>query len=175
MKISRELIVNGVSQNVEYELTGIELERCFNEYVNQMEKNAIVNRLNEDEFERIMEIPNDLIQRMAEKYHKFLDEYSVNVKSVAMNDVLEKFGAELEPYKEKWKVFSCEVTQTKTHTYTIRAKNSTDAENILDEWFKHHELEVDSDFEDELPDTDFGWMEEEEDFDPDNADITVEG
>ena len=175
MKISRELIVNGVSQNVEYELTGIELERCFNEYVNQMEKNAIVNRLNEDEFERIMEIPDDLIQRMAEKYHKFLDEYSVNVKSVAMNDVLEKFGAELEPYKEKWKVFSCEVTQTKTHTYTIRAKNSTDAENILDEWFKYHEHEVDADFEYELPDTDFGWIEEEEDFDPDNADITVEG
>lgn len=175
MKISREIIINGESQNVEYELTGIELERAFNECQNRKEKDDIVNRLREDEFEGIEDIPDDLIQRMAEKYHKFLDEYSVNVKSAAMNDVLEKFGAELEPYKEKWKVFSCEVTQTKTHTYTVRAKNSTDAENILNNWFDHHESQVVYDFEDELADTDFGWMEEKEGFDPDNADIIVEG
>lgn len=174
MKITREIIINGESQRVDYELTGIELERCYNEYVSREEKNAIVNRLDEDEFEGIIDIPDDLIQRMAEKYHKFLDEYSANVKSAAMSDVLVKFGAELEPYKEKWKVFSCEVTQTKTHTYTVRAKNSTDAENILNNWFDHHESQVVYDFEDELADTDFGWMEEEEDFDPDNADITVE-
>lgn len=171
MKITREIIINGEAQQVSYELTGIELERCYNEYKNQEEKNAIVNRLDEDEYEGIMDIPDDLIQRMAEKYHKFLDEYSANVKSAAMNDVLEKFGTELEPYKEKWKVFSCEVTQIKKHTYTVRAKNSTDAESTLNNWFDHHEYEVDSDFEDELPETDFGWMEEEEDFDPDNADI----
>ena len=76
MKITREIIINGEAQQVSYELTGIELERCYNEYVNREEKNAIVNRLDEDEFEGIMDIPDDLIQRMAEKYHKFLDEYS---------------------------------------------------------------------------------------------------
>lgn len=175
MKITREIIINGEAQQVSYELTGIELERCYNEYVNREEKNAIVNRLDEDEFEGIMDIPDDLIQRMAEKYHKFLDEYSANVKSAAMNDVLEKFGAELEPYKEKWKVFSREVTQTKTRTYTIRAKNSADADQIFDEWFDHHGDVVDSDFDDEIPEFDFGWLEEEEDWDdPDNADITIE-
>lgn len=32
MKIQREIIINGESQRVDYELTGIELERAFNEY-----------------------------------------------------------------------------------------------------------------------------------------------
>ena len=175
MKISREIIINGESQNVEYELTGIELERCFNEYLNRKEKDEIVNRLREDEFERVADIPDDLIQRMAEKYHKFLDEYSKDVKSSAMYDVLEKFDSELEPYKELWKVFSREITQTKTRTYTIRAKNREEADQIFDEWFDHHEDVVNSDLDDELPEFDFGWLEEEEDWDdPDTADITVE-
>jgi len=170
MKISREFLINGDSQYIEYELTGIELERAYNEYVDRVEKDDIVKYLDDSEYEDLMRIPDDLIQRMAREYHKIV----VDRQNQILDEVIEKFGKELEPYKEKWKVFSCEVTQTRTHTYTIRAKNSDDAERMLNDYFDHHEYEVDSDFEDELPDTDFGWFEEEEDFNPDNADITEE-
>lgn len=178
MKITREIIINGESTNVEYELTGIELERCYNEYVNQEEKNAIVNRLDEDKFEGIMDIPDDLIQRMAEKYHKFLDEYSADTKSAAMNDVLEKFGAELEPYKEKWKVFTKTIRVEATKDYTIKARNESEADEIWEKWAERHESQITDDMNEEIQyngDWDYDYyMDEDEYCDPDDADISEE-
>ena len=171
MKITREIIINGESQRVDYELTGIELERCFNEYQSTKNQNKVVHQLKDLEYEDLENIPEDIIADLASQFREKMD----NLMDDVVLEVIRKNEEILEPYKEKWKVFSCEVTQTKTHTYTVRAKNSTDAENILNNWFDHHESQVEYDFEDELADTDFGWMEEEEDFDPDNADIIVEG
>lgn len=172
MKITREIIINGESQRVDYELTGIELERCYNEYVNREEKNAIVNRLEEDEYEGIMDIPDDLIQRMAEKYHKFLDEYSADVKSAAMNDVLEKFGTELEPYKEKMKVFEYEITRTQTITVTIAAKNEDDSDAYLDRMLDNGDL--DNDFGYAEAEYDRGYAEERNFENPEYADYNAE-
>ena len=175
MKITREIIINSESQQVSYELTGIELERCYNEYVSREEKNAIVNRLDEDEFERIMDIPDDLIQRMAEKYHKFLDEYSADVKSAAMNDVLEKFGTELEPYKEKWKVFTKTIHVEANKEYTIKARNESEADAIWERWSERHGDRITEDMCEEVQyNGDWDWdydMEEDEYGDPDDADI----
>ena len=172
MKISREIIINGMSNNTEYELTGVELERCFNEYQSVHDRNEIVHYLEDMEYEDLDNIPEDIIADLASQFREKMD----NLMDDVALEVIRKNEDVLEQYKEKWKVFSCEVTQTKTHTYTIRAHSSEEAENILNEWMDRHESEVEDDFENEYVDnTEFGWMEEEEGWDdPDTADIVVE-
>ena len=168
MKISREIIINGMSNNTEYELTGIELDMASNENLSKHDKAEVFHQLTDLEYKNV---PDDVIEDLASQFrtmiNDLIDEYIIKV--IHINEGI------LEQYKQKWKVFTCDVTQTRTRTYSIRAKDAQEAEDMLSRYFDHHENEVESDMEDELPDYDFGWVSEQENWcDPDNADITEE-
>ena len=170
MKISREIIINGESMRMDYELTGVELERCYNEYVEKHDRDEVVHQLKDLEYEDLENIPENIIADLASQVREQMENY----RDQAILNVIHQNEELLAQYKEKWKVFSCEIKLTKTHTYTVRAKNSTDAENILNNWVERNDYEVESDFENEYPEYDYGWMEEEENIDPDDADISMD-
>ena len=181
MKISREIIINGQSQRIDYELTGVELERAFHEYQNIADKNEVTARLKESgEYERWEEIPDEIISQMAEDFRTEMDTIADTMgdgRIPAMESVFNKHKEELEEYKEKWKVFSREVTLTLTRTYTIRAETHGQADAIFEEWAENHEDILISDMEAEIPsgDWDYGTIWEDDDTLPEYADIQVEG
>ena len=180
MKISREIIINGQSQRVDYELTGVELERAYLEYQNQSDKAEVTARLKESgEYERWEEIPDEIISQMAEDFRTEMDTIADTMgdgRIPAMESVFRRHKEDLEEYKEKWKVFSREVTLTLTRNYTIRAKTAEQADAIFEQWAEHHEDEFISDMEAEIPggDWDYGTIWEDDDTLPDFADITEE-
>lgn len=168
MKIQRQIEVGGTFVGVEYELTGIELERCMNEAISRHDMDKISDHLDDLEYH---DVPEEVVSDLASQFRTAVD--------AAMEDIIRNVFRinedNLEQYKEKYRVFLCEVTQTKTHTYSIRAKDAQEAEDMLNRYFDHHEVEVESDMEDEEGDYDFGWMNEDENWgDPDTADITEE-
>lgn len=180
MKISREIIINGQSQRVDYELTGVELERAFHEYQNIADKKEVTARLKESgEYERWDEIPDEIISQMAEDFRTEMDTIADTMgdgRIPAMESVFNRHKEDLEEYKEAWKVFSREVTLTLTRDYTIRAKTKEQADAIFERWAENHEDEFISDMEEEIPggDWDYGMAWEEDDTDPDDADIREE-
>ena len=165
MKISREIIINGQSQTVEYELTGIELERCFNECQSAHDKAEIRRRLEDLKYRNV---PDDIVDDLASQFRTTIDDTLDDfvIHTVQNNNVkLEKYG---------YKVFSVEVTRTIKHTYTIRARDEDDAERIYNEWADHHEDEIAYDMGNEYSEDETGWFEEKPDMNPDYADITEE-
>lgn len=181
MKISREIIIDGVSQRVDYELTGVELERAFNEYQNQSDKHEVIARLEESgEYERWNEIPDEIISQMAEDFRTEMDTIADTMgdgRIPAMESVFSRHKADLDEYKQKWKVFSREVTLTLTKEYTIRAKTAEEADAIFEEWSENNadllldDLTEDAEYN---GDWDYGMAYDEEDMNPDDADIKKE-
>ena len=168
MKVMRKVTLGEVSRNVEFELTGAELERAYNEYVSNHDRAEVWNQLKDLEYENV---PDELVNELSSEFRSVIDEDRDDyiLKIIHWNE------EKLEEYKRKWKVFTCEVTQTKTHTYSIRAKDQQQAEEMLNRYVENHECEVESDMEDELPEYDSGWVREDDHWcDPDNADITEE-
>jgi len=180
MKISREIIIDGVSQRVDYELTGVELERAYLEYQNQSDKAEVTARLKESgEYERWDEIPDEIISQMAEDFRTEMDTIADTMgdgRIPAMESVFRRHKEDLADYKEKWKVFSREITLTLTRDYTIRAKTAEQACAIFKRWAENHEDEFISDMEAEIPggDWDYGMVWEEDDTYPVDADIREE-
>ena len=174
MKISREIIINGMSNNTEYELTGIELERCFNEYQSTHDRSEVVHQLKDLEYEDLENIPEDIIADLAsqvrEKMDSLMDE--VVLKVIRENEEV------LEPYKEKWKVFTKTIHVEATKDYTIKARNESEADAIWEKWSERHGRQITDDMNEEVQyngdwDWDYG-MEEDEYCDPDDADISEE-
>ena len=180
MKISREIIINGQSQRVDYELTGVELERAFREYQNIADKKEVTARLKESgEYERWDEIPDEIISQMAEDFRTEMDTIADTMgdgRIPAMESVFKRHKEDLEEYKEKWKVFSKEVTLTLTRSYTIRAETQEKADALFEQWAENHEDMLISDMEDEIPggDWDYGTIWEDDDTLPEYADIQEE-
>ena len=169
MKISREIIINGNSQNTEYELTGIELERCYNEYIELHDRNEVIHQLKDLEYEDLDNIPEDIIADLASQVRDKLNTYMDDAVLKVIHDNEEK----LEEYKEKWKSFYCEVTQTKTHGFYIKAKDKHEAEDLLQKYIERREDDVQDEFEYEIPDYETGWIDECN-TDPENCDIKEE-
>ena len=106
MKIQREIIINGESQRVDYELTGIELERAFNEYQYTHDKAEVLHQLKDLEYN---DVPDDIVDMIVAKFRGELDGDTFDAMVIGC---IENFEDELEEYKRKWKVFSVELTRT---------------------------------------------------------------
>lgn len=178
MKISREIIINGVSQRVDYELTGVELERAFREYQNISDKKEVTARLKESgEYERWEEIPDEIISQMAEDFRTEMDTIADTMgdgRIPAMESVFRRHKEDLEDYKEKWKVFSVKVQQIKEHYYSIRARTEEEATGLLEKYIEDDDNRVNDDFEYEDSEYETLYINETEYEDPENADIKEE-
>lgn len=168
MKIQRESIIGGQVQSVEFELTGIELERAFNEYQYTHDKAEVLHQLKDLEYN---DVPDDVVDRIVAKFRGELDGDTFDAMVIGC---IENFEDELEEYKRKWKVFSVELTRTLKHEYTIKARDEDEAQRIFERWCEHHENVIASDMHDEDPEDDTGFFYEEEGCNPDYADITEE-
>lgn len=167
MKISREIIINGASQNVEYELTGIERERVYNEYVFDHNKNDILSQMREQGYEAFDEVPEDLLEEMATTVAKKMlearDEITLNV--------IRENEENLAEYKTKWKVFSAKVSQTKERYYTIKARDEREAENLLANYLENEYDRANDDFEYKDAEYETLFIDEDNYADADDADI----
>ena len=173
MKISREIIINGEAQTVEYELTGIELERCYNEYVEQHDRAEVIHQLKDLEYEDLENIPENIIADLASQFREKME----NLMDEVVLEVIHKNEEALEPYKEKWKVFSTEVTLTLTHEYTIKARNREEAKQIFESWSENNCDQMEEDLVEDARyngDWDYGYMYDDDSTDPDCADISEE-
>ena len=173
MTIDREIIINGESQNTKYELTGIELEHAYNEYVETKNKNEVIHHLKDLEYEDIDGIPEDIISDLASQMQEKLDNArdEIILKLIHDNEEL------LKPYKEKWKVFSKEVTLTLTHEYTIKAKSKEQADKIFESWAESNAYQMTEDLCEDAQwngDFDYGYTYEDDSTNPDYADISEE-
>ena len=173
MKITREFKFFDETITKEIELTGIELEHAYNEYVETKNKNEVIHHLKDLEYEDIDGIPEDIISdlasQMQEKLNNARDE--IILKLIHDNEEL------LKPYKEKYKVYSKEVTLTMTKEYTIKAKSKEDAERIFESWSEHNSDQMTEDLTDDARwngDWDYGYTYEDNHTDPDDADISEE-
>ena len=164
MKITREIIINGESQNVEYELTGIELERAFNEYQSTHDKAEIVHHLTDMEYK---DVPDEMIDDLASQFRTAIDNDMDDyvLKIIHNNEEI------LEEYKDKWKVFTVKVTQTKDRWFTIRAKDEQEADNLIANYLEENWREAEDYFEDEDAEYDTYYMEEDHCTDPDDAEV----
>ena len=176
MKITREVLINGVSMTTEYELTGIELERCYNEYRATHTADEVRRQLRDSEENYDVDsIPDDVIGTIVDEVHSIIDESTFNDTVLI---AIQNNANQLEQYKPHYKVFTKRVRVTLEHEYTIRAKDECDAEDIFDEWSQHHMKVIVGDLtEDVENDGDFDWDSAQEDpdySDPDNADIMVD-
>lgn len=175
MKISREIIINGQSQRVDYELTGVELERAFHEYQNQSDKAEVTARLKESgEYERWDEIPDEIISQMAEDFRTEMDTIADTMgdgRIPAMESVFKRHKEDLEEYKEKWKVYSVKVQQTKEHYYSVKAKTEEEAIDLLERYLEDGYTRAECDFEDEDAEYETLYVDETEYTDPENCDI----
>ena len=175
MKINREIIVNGVSQNVEYELTGVELERCFNEYRHTRIADEVRRQLRdgEDEYD-VDAIPEHIIGEIASDIEYDLDNDTFD--TIVLQNI-SAYKGKLEQYKCKWKVFSKRVTMTATHEYTIKAKSEADAETIFERWSESNAKQILEDLTedaDQEAEFEYDCVDEEPDCDPDYADLAEE-
>ena len=171
MKITREIIINGMSNNTEYELTGIELERCFNEYQSTKDRSEVVHQLKDLEYEDLENIPEDIIADLAsqvrEKMNNLMDEVVLEV--IRRNEEI------LEPYKQKWKVFTKTIHVEADKEYTIKARSESEANEIWEKWSERYGRQITNDMCEEIEyNGDWDWdydMDEDEYCDPDDADI----
>ena len=174
MKISREFIINGESKNVEYELTGIELERCYNEYVELHDRNEVLHQLRDLEYEDIENIPEDIIADLASQVRERMND----LRDEVVLEIIRKNDETLEPYKEKWKVFTKTIHVEADKEYTIKARNESEADAIWEKWSERNGSRIEEDMCEEIQNNgDWDWdydMSEDEYDDPDNADISEE-
>ena len=172
MKISREIIINGVPQRVDYELTGVELERCYNEYIERHDKDEVIRRLKDLEYEDLENIPENIIADLASQVRERMEEY----RDQAIIKLIHDSEELLAPYKEKWKVFTKKVRVEVEKEYTIKAKNEEDADALWEKWFERHSQRVIDDLAYEMDTQNFDEDDPEEDeyTDPEYADIKEE-
>ena len=180
MKITREIIINGESQNVEYKLTGIELERAYREYKYDEDERYVLAWLKENGYERWDEIDAETVRDRIARYQQereALDESMGTNQILAVEAMVNnEFKALLEQYKEKWKVFGKEVTLTLTKEYTIKAKNKEDAERIFEAWSdsRHGMDQIMCELTEDVQYDGDAYEEDASVCDPDNADISEE-
>ena len=174
MKITREIIINGMSNNTEYELTGIELERCFNEYQSTKDLSEVVHQLKDLEYEDLENIPEDIIADLASQVREKMN----NLMDEVVLEIIRRNAEILEQYKQKWKVFTKTIHVEADKEYTIKARNESEADAIWEKWSERHGDRITEDMCEEVQyNGDWDWdydMDEDEYCDPDDADIKEE-
>lgn len=177
MKISREIIISGQNIPFEFELTGIELDRAYNEAQFLYDKNEVTTYLEENgEYKRWAEIPDEKIAELAIAFRRHvegLDETMGNNHIPALEAMVADHKAELEEYKENYKLFEITATQTRSFTWSIKAKDAKEAERIFADWRERNTCEYDDCLAEYIDDDEIGDAEEVEG-NPDYADIAEE-
>ena len=171
MNITRDMTIGENTQTFSYTLTGIEMERTYNEVVDRKVHDLLYEVLDEKEYENASEIPTELIDEIKEKFSKEM----TDLFRTTMENAVEHFEDRLEQYKERLKVFQYEMTRRTTYTISIAAKNEDDADAFMERKFGSDEYA----FDDELSSSgaeseyDYGYAEEVEG-NPEYADYNVE-
>ena len=168
-------------QYVNFELTDAEMESAFGEFQFQNDVVNVKARLEESgEYENFENIPDELIYAMAKKYREHIEGFAETMGDNSIPSfeaTVKEFSEKLEEYKEKWKVFSKEVTLTLTHEYTIKAKNKEQADNIFESWAESNAYQMTEDLCEDAQwngDFDYGYTYEDDSTNPDYADISEE-
>lgn len=166
---------------VDFELTDAEMESAFTEYQFQCDVIEVKARLKESgEYENWEEIPCELIEDLARTFRNEMMAIMDGMgdgRIPAMESVFKKYENDLEQYKLKYKLFSKEVTLTMTKVYTIKAKSQEEADRIFDVWSDRHGNDMCDDLTEDVRfngDWDYGYTYEEDDEDPEYADISEE-
>lgn len=171
MKISRDFTIGGCTQNMDYELTGIELERCFNEYQSTHDRNEVVHQLKDLEYEDLENIPEDIIADLASQVRDRMD----NLMDEVVLEIIRKNEEILEPYKEKWKVYRKTIRVEAEKEYTIKARSESEADEIWERWSERYGRQITEDMCEEIEyNGDWDWdydMEEDHYTDPDDAEV----
>ena len=175
MTITREFSIMGEKKNVNITLTDSELDDAYLECQHNMDEDAIISYLADSDTEYDEDkIPDELIDKMANELRTGIGNLDW---SGVLDSVMENHKAELSEYERRFRVFSKEVTVTITKTYTIKAKDKDDADRIFDAWSESNVRQMEDDMTEDLHyngEWDYGWTEEEEDENPDYADISEE-
>ena len=172
---------NIMGNDVPITLTEEEMDMIYNDVQFEYDKIEVKARLSESETKyNVDDIPDDLIERMAKEFRERMGNIAETMgdgRIPAMENTFETFSKELEEYVQKWRVFRKKVTMTVEHDYTIRAKDEDDAENIFQMWSERNSRTIIGDLTEDAEydgDFDYGWVEEDDETEPDYADIQVE-
>ena len=117
------------------------------------------------------DIPEDVIKELTQTFQ--MKKQKEDGTFALANRVVEENKILLEPYKKEEEYYSYEIecTQTKTHTFTVRAKTAEEASLLFEKWRGKHLCEFDS----EMADSDVDDEEISEackgEGDPDEAEI----
>jgi len=169
MEITRKMNIGEMEQNLTYTLTTAEMGNAYAEVQEEKIASLMSAVLEDKEYENAEEIPAELIEEMKQKFRKEIGD----IMRKTMWNVIDTYADRLEEYKEKWKSFYCEVTQSRCHTFYIKAKNEHDAEDLINKYLEVREDEADDEFRYEEPEYDIGWLRET-DIDPDECDVKEE-
>ena len=170
MKIKRNIL----GAEIEIELTADEVRSAYDAHQYELDEQEVNDALMTTcEYD---DIPADVLKELTQMYRmRMNDAGAPNAFSMA-NKIIEENRILLNPYKKKeeWKVYEIEVTQTRKKTWTVRARNDEQAEEIFEEWRESHIREFDYEMSDaEIDDEETGSAYECEG-DPEYADIIVE-
>lgn len=166
---------------VDFVMTDAEMESAFTEYQFQCDVIEVKARLKESgEYENWEEIPCELIEDLARTFRNEMTALMDGMgdgRIPAMESVFKKYERDLEQYKEKYKLFSKEVTLTLTKEYTIKAKSREEADRIFDAWSERNVDRMEADLTEDMRydgDWDYGYTYEDDDGDPEYANISEE-
>ena len=130
-----------------------------------------MHQLKDLEYEDLENIPEDIIADLASQVREKMN----NLMDEVVLEVVRKNEEVLEPYKEKWKVFTKTVHVEVDKEYTIKARDQSEADAIWEKWSERHGNRITEDMCEEIQyngDWDYDYdMEEDEYGDPDDADI----
>ena len=175
MKITREIAINGQSMPMEFELTGIEMTRVYNEVEHEKAESDIYMFLKNSGYQKADDISQSLMDEAVQRYLGKREELEKDTRYMALDHVHDFYKEEFEEYKNNWKVFTFNLVQTKTHKYAIRAKDEEEAERLRDAWLERNDGVIEEDMEDEFGDYDVELFEEDDNWcDPDDCEIKEE-
>ena len=133
-------------------------------------------RLGDNGYENYKDIPDELIKKIAKNFRERMDAIAENMGD-EFDAAVAQYEDELEQYKEKWKVFSKNVTLTLEHEFKIVARNDEEAEALFEQWSERHGREMTETLTDDAEyngDFDYDSVYEEEGENPEYADIKPE-
>ena len=175
MKITR----NVMGHEIEIELTADEILKAATEYEYHDDESRIVEALREyeDINYEVDDIPYELLCQMGTVFRQKMNAIAEDKRGDMIDSTISEFEGRLADYAQKDKAFSKRVTMTVSVEYTIRAQDEEEAEEIFERWSENHADRIYNDACDAArydAEWDYDFIEEEPDFDPENADIYEE-
>ena len=162
-----EITRNAFGTETKIALTNEELEQAAKEYIFRTARAEVIKQLLDSE-EKYENVPGDLIDVIATEFIERMDGV---LRDETVLAVIHQHDEELEQYKQKWKVFTARVVQTKDRYFTIRAKDKDEANDLLEGFLNDCWDKAEDYFEDEDGEYEFYSIEEDDYVDPDDAEV----